>query len=60
MGMKRRLADIAGAVPGAERLVARWAQDKKVRDGRLAFILARDIGESFVARDVDAAEMAHA
>ena len=30
-------------------------QDKKVRDGRLAFILARDIGEAFVARDVDLA-----
>ena len=30
-------------------------QDKKVRDGRIAFILARDIGEAFVARDVDLA-----
>ena len=28
-------------------------QDKKVRDGRIAFVLARDIGEAFVARDVD-------
>ena len=28
-------------------------QDKKVRDGRIAFILARDIGAAFVARDVD-------
>jgi 3-dehydroquinate synthase len=31
------------------------AQDKKVRDGRIAFILARDIGAAFVARDVDLA-----
>jgi 3-dehydroquinate synthase len=31
------------------------AQDKKVRDGRITFILARDIGEAFVARDVDLA-----
>ena len=30
-------------------------QDKKVRDGRIAFVLARDIGEAFVARDVDLA-----
>jgi 3-dehydroquinate synthase len=30
-------------------------QDKKVRDGRLAFILARDIGAAFVSRDVDLA-----
>ena len=28
-------------------------QDKKVRDGRLAFVLVRDIGDAFVARDVD-------
>ena len=30
-------------------------QDKKVRDGRIAFVLARDIGDAFVARDVDLA-----
>ncbi len=28
-------------------------QDKKVERGRLTFILARGIGESFIARDVD-------
>ena len=28
-------------------------QDKKVQDGRITFILARAIGEAFVARDVD-------
>ena len=28
------------------------AQDKKVRDGKLTFILARGIGEAFIARDV--------
>jgi shikimate kinase/3-dehydroquinate synthase len=28
-------------------------QDKKVRDGQLTFILARGIGEAFVARDVE-------
>jgi 3-dehydroquinate synthetase len=31
------------------------AQDKKVRRGRLTFILARRIGEAFVAPDIDAA-----
>jgi 3-dehydroquinate synthetase len=29
------------------------AQDKKVKDGALTFILARGIGQSFVARGVD-------
>ncbi len=53
MGMKRDLADIAGALPDADALVTLMGQDKKVRDGRLAFVLVRDIGAAFVARDVD-------
>ncbi|MFT3973253.1 MAG: 3-dehydroquinate synthase [Amaricoccus sp.] len=52
MGMRRRLADVPGALPDADALVGLMAQDKKVRDGRIAFILARDIGAAFVARDV--------
>ena len=55
MGMKRRLADIPGDLPGPDALLALMAQDKKVRDGRIAFILARDIGDAFVARGVDLA-----
>ena len=55
MGMKRRLADIPGEIPGPEALVALMGQDKKVRDGRIAFVLARDIGAAFVARDVSLA-----
>lgn len=52
MGMKRDLADIPGDLPDADALLALMAQDKKVVDGRIAFILARDIGDAFVARDV--------
>lgn len=55
MGMKRRLADIPGGLPGPDGLLDLMAQDKKVRDGRIAFVLARDIGRAFVARDVDLA-----
>lgn len=55
MGMRRRLADVPGALPDADGLLALMAQDKKVRDGRIAFILARDIGAAFVAPDVDLA-----
>ena len=29
-------------------------QDKKAEGGKLTFILARELGEAFVARDVDA------
>ncbi|MBL9047490.1 MAG: 3-dehydroquinate synthase, partial [Tabrizicola sp.] len=52
MGMMVDLADIPGDLPGAEELVALMGQDKKVVDGRLRFILARNIGEAFLADDV--------
>jgi 3-dehydroquinate synthase len=52
MGMKVTLADIPGDLPNAETLLGLMAQDKKVIDGKLRFILARSIGESFVASDV--------
>jgi 3-dehydroquinate synthase len=46
---------IPGDVPGADGLMELMAQDKKVRRGKLTFILARGIGASFVAPDIDAA-----
>lgn len=52
MGMKTDLADIPGDLPGAEALIDLMAQDKKVVDGQLRFILARGIGEAFVTSDV--------
>jgi len=52
MGMKTDLADIPGALPDADALLASMAQDKKVVDGRLTFVLARGIGEAFVTSDV--------
>ncbi len=52
MGMKVDMSDIPGDLPGAEALLALMAQDKKVIDGRLRFILARGIGQAFVAEDV--------
>jgi 3-dehydroquinate synthase len=55
MGMKVDLADIPGDLPDADGLLALMAQDKKVVDGRLRFILARGIGEAFVAEDLDPA-----
>lgn len=36
----------------AERLLAHMSRDKKVRDGHIAFVLARGIGEAFLAPDV--------
>ncbi len=45
---------LAGRRWPAERLMAHMQSDKKVSGGRLVFILARRIGEAFVARDVPA------
>ena len=57
---RRRPADAHRRHPGHARsrrrtLMALMGQDKKVRDGRLTFILARGIGAAFVSRDVPAA-----
>jgi 3-dehydroquinate synthase len=54
-GLATRLADTPGHPFAADRLVAHMGQDKKAEGGRLTFILARALGEAFVARDVDAA-----
>jgi len=53
MGMKTTLADIGGDLPDADGLIGLMGQDKKVKDGKLVFILARAIGDAFVAKDVD-------
>jgi 3-dehydroquinate synthase len=37
----------------ADALIAHMTRDKKVRDGRTTFVLARGIGEAFVSREVD-------
>ena len=52
MGMASRLADIPGDLPGAEALLDLMGQDKKVVDGQMRFVLARDIGQAFVTSDV--------
>ena len=57
VGLPTRLADIPGALPDADRLMDLIAQDKKVKRGRLTFILVRGIGGAFVAPDVDPAEV---
>lgn len=53
MKMKADLSDIKGDLPSSEELIALMHQDKKVRDGRIHFVMARGIGEAFVTPDVD-------
>jgi 3-dehydroquinate synthase len=52
VGLPTRIAAIGGATPAPEDLLALMAQDKKVKGGKLAFVLARGIGQAFVERDV--------
>jgi shikimate kinase/3-dehydroquinate synthase len=50
-----RLSHIPGQMkPDAAELVRLMGQDKKVRAGKLAFILVREVGQAFVTRDVTA------
>ena len=56
VGLPTRIADIPGTPgPDAATLMTIMGQDKKVRDGKLTFILVRSIGNAFVSRDVPAA-----
>jgi 3-dehydroquinate synthase len=54
VGLPTRISDIPGNKPDIEAMMKLMAQDKKVRHGKLTFILARGIGEAFIARDVPA------
>ena len=51
VGLPATLAEAGITAPGA-RLVAHMRHDKKMAGGTLPFLLARGIGQTFVARDV--------
>ncbi|MBB2168500.1 3-dehydroquinate synthase [Gluconacetobacter aggeris] len=51
LGMPVHLRDLPQAF-SAERLLAHMQRDKKMRDGRLSFVLVRGIGQAFTCRDV--------
>ncbi len=57
VGLPTRIADAPPVSDGVDELVALIAQDKKVKRGRLTFILVRGIGQSFIATDVEEAEL---
>jgi 3-dehydroquinate synthase len=57
VGLPTHLSEVPGGSPPADQLMELIAQDKKVRRGRLTFILARGIGKAFVAPDVEADEV---
>ncbi|KQT44383.1 3-dehydroquinate synthase [Aureimonas sp. Leaf454] len=57
-GLPTRIAEIPGGGFQVDELMGKIAQDKKVSRGKLTFILTRGIGEAFIARDVDPADVA--
>jgi 3-dehydroquinate synthase len=57
VGLPTELHTVAGGLPDPDRLMDLIAQDKKVKRGRLTFILVRGIGKAFIAPDVDAADI---
>ena len=56
-GLPTHIKDVAGVTFTLDSLMELIAQDKKVKRGALTFILVRGIGQSFVARDVEAADV---
>jgi 3-dehydroquinate synthase len=61
VGLPTRLQDIAGfaqeGLGDADQLLALMAQDKKVKRGKLTFILMEAIGRAVIAKDVDPAKV---
>jgi len=54
-GLPVSFADVEGGVPDADRLMDLMLQDKKVKRGKLTFVLLRDIGAAYISHDVDPA-----
>lgn len=53
VGLPTRLAHIPGGPPNVDEIMGLIQQDKKVSAGKPTFILARGIGQAYVARDID-------
>ncbi|MBL8587934.1 MAG: 3-dehydroquinate synthase [Methylobacteriaceae bacterium] len=54
VGLPTRIRDVPGWSHGPADILAAMYQDKKVQRGALTFILARGVGQSFIAKGVEA------
>jgi 3-dehydroquinate synthase len=54
-GLPVRMDQVKGFPFAADALVKHMGQDKKAEGGRLTFVLAKGLGQAFVAKGVDAA-----
>ena len=57
VGLPTQVKQVQGGVPSVDALMDLIGQDKKVKRGKLTFILVRGIGQAFVAGDVDPADV---
>ncbi|QCO02342.1 3-dehydroquinate synthase [Azospirillum argentinense] len=55
VGLPVRPADVPGVEWDVDGLILSMAKDKKVKDGRITFVLVRALGDAFTQRDVDPA-----
>jgi 3-dehydroquinate synthase len=56
-GLPTKMSDVRSEPFHADALIAHCGQDKKAEGGKLTFVLARGIGDAFVAKDVDRAAL---
>ncbi len=52
VGLPVEIADIPGPRPSVDALLEHMAHDKKIKDGKLIFVLLHGIGQAFVTADV--------
>jgi 3-dehydroquinate synthase len=57
VGLPTDPGHIEGRVFSPAALIEHMTRDKKVRDGRMTFVLARGIGQAFLTRDVAASDL---
>jgi len=57
VGMHTGLPRMSGVTWSADALMDHMSRDKKVRDGRMTFVLARGIGKSFISREIAPADV---
>jgi 3-dehydroquinate synthase len=53
VGLPTNLSHIKDVTWNADSLMAHMLLDKKTENGKITFILAKDIGRSFIAHNVD-------
>jgi 3-dehydroquinate synthase len=53
VGFKTHISQIGGQRPSAEELLSHMRHDKKARDSKITFVLAKGVGKAFVVSDIE-------